>query len=167
MGFCLVAMFSGLAVPVQLLREQIRRAGIGNMLLQRMQPFSSCSSPISVGEGAQTVRDFHYRERPATAKRSPSSAAAHDHRIRSLVGQNSALSPADGAPAYSRRAAQTLPGWKPTRKRHHAFRSTARRQSPAFHRIGGADVLHQHADIRRAVRRGTRLPGENLRLLVL
>ena len=162
MGFCLVVQLA-FAVPVQLLREQIRRAGIGTGAAADATFLFLFFTHFGWGRGEQTVRDFHYRN-VQPRQRKAHQRAAHDHHLVAGRAKFSLFQ------QMAHRRTQTRPdvartGNRLAGQRHHALGQRLAVNHRAFHRIGGADVLHQHADIRRASAVRDLLAGENLRQL--
>ena len=142
MGFCLVVQLA-FAVPVQLLREQIRRAGIGTGAAADATFLFLFFTHFGWGRGEQTVRDFHYRN-VQPRQRKAHQRAAHDHHLVAGRAKFSLFQ------QMAHRRTQTRPDVARTGNRLAGQR---------------ADVLHQHADIRRASAVRNLLAGQNLRQL--
>ncbi len=140
-------VIAALAVPVELLRQQLRRAGVGaggaanaGLLLVVVAHFAGGGCENAVG-------DFHYRHVKRRQGKAHQRTTHNDHLARSgrkadLV-QQMADGGADPAPDVAR-LRNRLAG-----QGHHAFGQGLAVDHRALHRPGGADVLHQHADIGR------------------
>lgn len=118
---------AGLAVPVKPLREQIRRTGIGTGATADAA-FSSCTSPISVEEGASRQSGI-LTTGTSSHGRVAHQRATHDHHLIWYPGRIQPA-PANDAPAY-RGAPRRYPDGRPIRQSaSRLVRLTARRQLP-------------------------------------
>ncbi len=141
-GFVVLLAFTE---PVELLRQQIGRTGVRTgaatdtaFLFLRLAHFSG-------GRGQQTVSDFYHRHIQPRQGKAHQRAAHDDHLLATGTKTCSIKQMTD-------RRAQTRPDvarlfYRFTGQRHHAFGQGFAIHHGAFYRIGGADVLHQHADI--------------------
>ena len=160
---CRLVVQLAFAVPVQLLRQQIRRAGVGTGAAANTAFFFLLFTHLGRGRGEQAVGDFDYRHiEPRQGK--AHQRTAHDHH---LVAGRAKLSLLQ---QVTHRRTQTRPDVARTRdrfpgQRYHALGQRLAVDHRALHGVRGADVLHQHADIRRASSVRNLLTGENLRQL--
>ena len=150
--------------PVKLLRQQIRRAGVGAGAAADAALLLLLFAHLAQGRSQQAVGylDHRYVEpRQGEAHQ----RTAHDHH---LFG-------AGVKAGVVQQVAHRRPETRPdvTGLRHgfagqgdHALGQRLAVDNRALHRVGGADVLHQYADIRRASAVGNLLAGQYLRQLL-
>ena len=148
------------AEPVKLLRQQVGRAGVGAgaatdavLLFLRRAHFSG-------GRRQQAVSDFHHRHVKA-GQGEAHQRAAHDNQL--LAGRDK--------PGVFQQVAHRRPDTRPdvTRtadgfacQRHYAFGQRLTIDNRALDGKRGADVLHQHADIRGATAMRHLFAGQDL-----
>ena len=141
-------VIAALAVPVKLLRQQFRRAGVGAGGATNTGLLFVVVAHFAGGGRENAVGDLHHRH----VERRQGKAhqrAAHNHHLtwrgrKADLMQQMADRGADAAPDVAR-LRNRLAG-----QRHHALGERLAVDHRALHRPGGADVLHQHADIGRA-----------------
>ena len=159
-GFVVLLAF---AEPIKLLRQKIGRAGVragaaadAAFFLFRLAHFARRRRQQAVGD----FHDRHVEPRQGEAHQRP----AHNyHRIAAWTETGIVEQMAD-------RSAEARPDVARTRDRFPGQGDDALGQRlavdyRAFHRIGGADVLHQHADVRGASAVRYLLAGKDLRQL--
>ena len=144
MGWRLIVQLA-FAVPVQLLRKQIRRAGVGTGAAANTAFFFLLFTHLGRGRGEQAVGDFDYRHiEPRQGK--AHQRAAHDHH---LVAGRAKLSLLQ---QVTHRRTQTRPDVARTRdrlpgQRYHAFGQRLAVDHRALHGVRGPDVLHPSTPI--------------------
>ncbi len=138
-------MIAALAIPVELLRQQLRRTGVGAGAAANAGLLFLRRSHFAGGRRQNTVGDFHNRHvegRQGKAHQRP----AHDHhltrpRLKTDLTQQmthrGAKTPPDVARLRNRVAGQ----------RDHALGDGFTINDRTLNRPGGADVLHQHTNI--------------------
>ncbi|CCJ75081.1 hypothetical protein BN135_145 [Cronobacter muytjensii 530] len=133
------------AEPVELLRQKIRRTGVGagaaaDAVLLLLRRAHLCG-----GWREQAVSDFYHRHIEA-GQGEAHQRAAHNHQLfagrnKACVLQQVAHRRADTRPDVAR------PPYGFAGQRHHALGERLAVDNSALDRKRGANVLHQHADI--------------------
>ena len=135
------------AVPVELLRQQIRRAGIGTGAAANTAFLFLLFAHLADGRSQQAVGDFYHRDiqpRQGKAHQRPT----HNYHLLSARAEPGLIQ------QMTNRRAQTRPDVAGTANRftgkgNDALGKRLAVNNGTFNGIGGADVLHQDANVRR------------------
>ena len=144
MGFGFVVDLA-FAEPVELLGQQIGRTGVGAGAAANAAFLFLLFAHLADGRRQQAVGDFYHRNiqpRQGKAHQRP----AHDHHLLRARAEPGLVQQMTHRGAQSRPdVAGSADGF--TGQGDDALGQRLAVNNGAFYRIGGADVLHQHADI--------------------
>ena len=160
-GFIVLLAF---AEPVQLLRQQIGRTGVRTGAAAYTPFLFLGVAHFACRWRQQAVGDFDHRNAKPRQGEPHQRAAHNDH----LFG---ARAEAGIFQQMANRSSQSRPHVARTGNRlagegDNALGQRLTVNHRTFNRIGGTDVLHQHADVRRAPAVGNLFAGEDLRQLL-
>ena len=160
-GFIVLLTF---AEPVQLLRQQIGRTGVRAGTTANTAFFFLGFAHFAYRRRQQAVGDFNHRHVKPRQGESHQRAAHNDHlfgaRAEAGIFQQMANRCSQPRPHVARTSHRF------SRERHHPLGQRLTVDYRAFNRIGGPDVLHQDANVRRAPAVGDLLAGQDLRQLL-
>ncbi len=152
-------VIAALAVPVELLRQQIGRAGVGARGAANTGLLLVVVAHFAGGWRENAVGDLHHRHVKGRQGKAHQ-RATHNHHLTRRGGK------ADLVQQMADRGADAAPDVARLRNRlagqgYNALGQRLAVNHRALHRPGGADILHQHADIGRASAVRHFHPGKN------